>query len=81
MGGQNFEYFMYLLQAVKSHLGVSIFPEYLVKDSLASGELILACYETYTPDECFYMLYPEERQEDYAIRQFRKWLLTHKDDR
>ncbi|NVK55102.1 MAG: LysR family transcriptional regulator [Alteromonadaceae bacterium] len=81
MGGQNFEYFMYLLQAVKSHLGVSIFPEYLVKDALASGELILACYETYTPEECFYMLYPEERQEDYAIRQFRKWLLTHKDDR
>lgn len=81
MGGQSFEYFMYLLQAVKSHLGVSIFPEYLVKDSLASGELILACYDTFEPEESFYLLYPEERKEDYAIRQFRKWLLTHKDDR
>ncbi|WP_070127323.1 LysR substrate-binding domain-containing protein [Alteromonas confluentis] len=81
MGGQSFEYFMYLLQAVKSHLGVSVFPEYLVKDSLASGELILACYETFEPEESFYLLYPEERKEDYAIRQFRKWLLTHKDDR
>ncbi|WP_339891488.1 LysR substrate-binding domain-containing protein [uncultured Alteromonas sp.] len=80
IGGQYFDHFIYLLQAVKNNIGVSILPEYLVKDDILNGDLIVACEQSFTPDHKFYVLYDEERQEDYAIRQFRKWLLTHKDD-
>jgi DNA-binding transcriptional LysR family regulator len=80
IGGQHFDHFIYMLQAVKNNIGVSILPKYLVNDSLLNGELILACEEKYTPSKHFYLVYDEERQEDYAIRQFRKWLLSHKDE-
>lgn len=80
IGGQHFDYFIYLLQAVKNNIGVSILPKYLVADSLEQGELILVCEEEYTPAQQFFVLYDEERQEDYAIRQFRKWLMSHKND-
>lgn len=80
IGGQHFDHFIYILQAVKNNIGVSILPKYLVNDALLNGELILACEETYTPTKHFYLVYDEERQEDYAIRQFRKWLLSHKNE-
>jgi len=80
IGGQHFDYFIYLLQAVKNNIGVSILPEYLVKDAILKGELIMACEESFKPSQQFHILYDEERQDDYAIRQFRKWLLSHKDD-
>jgi len=78
IGGQHFDYFIYLLQAVKNNIGVSILPEYLVKDAIKEGELIIACEESFKPTKCFHILYDAERQEDYALRQFRKWLLSHK---
>ncbi|WP_339348792.1 LysR substrate-binding domain-containing protein [uncultured Alteromonas sp.] len=80
IGGQHFDYFIYLLQAVKNNIGVSILPEYLVKEDILKGNLIEACEHSFTPQQKFYILYDEERQEDYAIRQFRKWLLSHKND-
>ncbi|MEP1384712.1 MAG: LysR substrate-binding domain-containing protein [Paraglaciecola sp.] len=80
IGGQYFDYFIYLLQAVKNNIGVSILPEYLVRDAIIEGELIVACEESFKPTQRFHILYDSERQDDYAIRQFRKWLLTHKDD-
>lgn len=80
IGGQHFDYFIYLLQAVKNNIGVSILPEYLVKEDIINGDLILACEQSFSPEQRFYILYDEERQDDYAIRQFRKWLMTHKDD-
>lgn len=80
IGGQHFDYFIYLLQAVKNNIGVSILPEYLVKDAIIEGELIVACEESLKPSQRFHILYDKERQDDYAIRQFRKWLLSHKND-
>jgi DNA-binding transcriptional LysR family regulator len=80
IGGQHFDYFIYLLQAVKNNIGVSILPKYLVADAIEKGELILACEQEYIPPQKFFILYDEDRQEDYAIRQFRKWLMSHKDD-
>lgn len=80
IGGQHFDHFIFLLQAVKNNIGVSILPRYLVAESIEKGELILACEEEYKPAEQFFILYDAERQEDYAIRQFRKWLLSHKND-
>ncbi len=77
-GGQ-FEHFSLLLEAVKHGLGVSVLPKYLVEKEVAAGNLLLACELEHQIDGAYYLVYNEDRRDEYAISNFRKWLLTHKE--
>lgn len=75
-GGQ-FEHFSLLLEAVKHGLGVSVLPRYLVEKDIIAGNLKLVCELEHQIDGAYYLVYNEDRRNEYAISNFRKWLLTH----
>ncbi|WP_187276592.1 LysR substrate-binding domain-containing protein [Parahaliea maris] len=77
-GGQ-FEHFSLLLEAVKHGLGVSVLPKYLVEKDIVEGNLALACELEHQIDGAYYLVYNSDRRDEYAISNFRKWLLTHKE--
>ena len=79
-GGQ-FEHFTLLHEAVKHGLGASVLPKYLVEADIGQGALALVCNVEHQIDGAYYLVYNEDRMHEYAIVNFRKWLLTHKEPR
>ncbi len=77
-GGQ-FEHFTLLHEAVKHGLGASVLPRYLVEKDIQKGALSLVCDKEHQIDGAYYLVYNEDRTQEFAIANFRKWLLTHKE--
>lgn len=77
-GGQ-FEHFTLLVEAVKCGLGASVVPKYLIEGDLREGNLVKICDAELKIDGAYYLVYNEDMKDNYSIRQFRKWLLTHKE--
>lgn len=79
LSGGQFEHFTLLLEAVKHGLGVSVVPKYLVMKELAAGELVLVSELEHQIEGAYYLVYNSDRENEYAIKIFRDWLVDYKE--
>ena len=55
-------------------LGVALLPTLLIRDELASGDLVPALDLPFENDEAYYLVWPRERGSYPPLRAFRDWL-------
>ncbi len=64
---------------MKHGLGVSVVPKYLVMKELAEGELVLVSELEHQIEGAYYLVYNSDRENEYAIKIFRDWLVDYKE--
>ncbi|MHB1206457.1 MAG: transcriptional regulator GcvA [Rhodospirillaceae bacterium] len=70
-----FEQFAMVLQAAIAELGVALVPKILVKEEVASGELVELFGQSIVDSKAYYLAYPRERANYPPLVAFRDWLL------
>ena len=71
-----FEQFAMVLQAATAELGVALVPKVLVKDEVASGDLVQLFGHSITDSKAYFLAYPRERANYPPLVAFRDWLLS-----
>lgn len=74
ISGPRFEQIYMVIQAAIAGLGVAILPSFLVQDEVASGELVIPVDLPVPSQLAYYLIYPAQREEEWAIQQFRDWV-------
>ncbi|MCB2021862.1 MAG: LysR family transcriptional regulator [Burkholderiaceae bacterium] len=72
--GMIFDQFAMVAQAAMAGLGVALLPTLLIRDELASGDLVPALDLPFENDEAYYLVWPRERGSYPPLRAFRDWL-------
>ena len=70
-----FEQFAMVLQAAIAELGVALVPKMLVKEEVASGELVELFDLPFIDSKAYFLAYPRERANYPPLVAFRDWLL------
>jgi LysR family glycine cleavage system transcriptional activator len=70
-----FEQFAMVLQAAIAELGVALVPKLLVKEEIASGELVELFDQSIIDSKAYFLAYPRERANYPPLVAFRDWLL------
>ena len=70
-----FEQFAMVLQAAIAELGVALVPKMLVKEEVASGELVELFNHSIVDSKAYFLAYPRERANYPPLVAFRDWLL------
>ncbi len=70
-----FEQFAMVLQAAIAELGVALVPKLLVKEEVASGELVELFDQSIIDSKAYFLAYPRERANYPPLVAFRDWLL------
>ena len=78
--GSHYETLMLLYEVVKGGLGASILPRYLVEKDLKEGTLVKVCTEELIPKQKYYLVSQDDRQNEYPVRSFRRWVLSHREE-
>ncbi len=63
-------------QAALHGLGVALLPNYLIEQDLATGRLIAAFPDAVETMGAYYLVWPRDKSNDDALRQFRHWLAS-----
>jgi LysR family glycine cleavage system transcriptional activator len=71
-----FEQFAMVLQAAVAELGVALVPKILVRQEVASGELVELFDHPFIDSKAYYLAYPRERANYPPLVAFRDWLLS-----
>lgn len=72
--GTVYDQFTTINQAALHGLGVALLPNYLVEQDLATGALTAAFSDSVETLGAYYLVWPHEKSEDPALREFRHWL-------
>lgn len=76
MRGQRYELFSMLVEAARAGLGVALVPRFLVRNELASGELLAPFSPLLRNEHGYYLVYPEAKQQSPLLQAFETWLLA-----
>ncbi len=74
--GTVYDQFTTINQAALHGLGVALLPNYLIEQDLATGKLVAAFPDAIETLGAYYLVWPREKSEDRALRQFRHWLAS-----
>ncbi|RED50762.1 transcriptional regulator GcvA [Aestuariispira insulae] len=74
LSGPRFEQIYMVIQAALAGLGVAILPSFLVQDEVASGKLVVPVDLAVPSEQAYYLIYPEQRAEEWSIQQFCNWV-------
>ncbi|MGJ8580846.1 MAG: LysR substrate-binding domain-containing protein [Psychromonas sp.] len=69
-----FEHFYMSLEAAKGGLGLALLPDFMVKSSLANGELVNPLNITMETDYAYYVFVPSYRLTSRKIYEFKQWI-------
>lgn len=78
--GTVYDQFSTITQVALHGMGVALLPNYLVEQDLATGKLIRACGGPVQMDGAYYLVWPDHKAQNPALRKFRDWLSTHSED-
>jgi DNA-binding transcriptional LysR family regulator len=73
--GPRFDHFYMMIQAAISGLGLALLPLLLVENELQTGALAQVAPVSLESDKAYWLVCPEEKAEQHAVRCFRDWLL------
>ncbi len=73
--GPRFEQFQMVIQAAIAGLGLAVLPLFLIRDELASGQLVVAVDRPVRSDQAYYLVHPEPKADLRRVVAFRSWLL------
>jgi LysR family glycine cleavage system transcriptional activator len=73
--GPRFEHIAMLIPAAVAGLGVALVPMCLIEDETEGGRLKVLAPRSPCADMSFYLVVPESKQADHAIRRFTDWIL------
>ena len=71
--GPRFEHYYMIIQAALAGLGLAILPRLIITEELKSGRLVDPLGKEFTSPDCYCLVYPQAKENDVALRQFRKW--------
>ncbi|SFE26640.1 LysR substrate-binding domain-containing protein [Roseivivax sediminis] len=74
--GTTFDQFVAMREGAQAGLGVALLPDYLVETELATGRLVRAANAAPVTLGAYHLVWPAERAESRALRQFRDWIAT-----
>ena len=74
LSGPRFEQIYMVIQAAIAGLGVAILPSFLVQDEVESGKLVVPVDLAVPSEQAYFLIYPEQRAEEWAIQQFCNWV-------
>ncbi|MEO9778248.1 MAG: LysR family transcriptional regulator [Sedimentitalea sp.] len=74
--GTLYDQFSTITQAAQHGLGVALMPDYLVEQDLALGHLIALHDAPIEAQGAYYLVWPLDKAQDPALKQFREWLAT-----
>jgi DNA-binding transcriptional LysR family regulator len=78
--GMLFDQFAPMIQATIHGLGVALLPEFLAKQELADGRLVVAWGEPVQGDGSYYLVWPNVGAWYQPLQAFRDWLLAEAAD-
>ncbi|MCW8891035.1 MAG: transcriptional regulator GcvA [Sedimenticola sp.] len=74
--GAGFQSSPLMLDAVEAGLGYGIASRHVIEQELATGRLIIPFDISVTGSNGYYLVYPENRFNDYKVQLFREWVLS-----
>ena len=74
--GMIFDQFATAAQAAISGLGIALLPIFLIREELASGELIAAVDRPFRTGDAYYLVWPRDRANYPPLKEFRDWLVA-----
>lgn len=80
ISGTIHDQFSTILQVALHGLGVALLPDYLVEQELATGRLVPVWGGAVTMRGAYYLIWPERRAHDGALKAFRDWLAGQAED-
>lgn len=72
--GTMYDQFSTITQAALHGLGIALMPDYLVEQELATGRLLALHDRPVEAGGAYYLVWPQARTRDPALRLFRDWL-------
>ena len=72
--GTMYDQYATIIQAASLGLGVALIPDYLAEQDLASGRLCAPFGPAIDARGAYYLVWPQERAADPALKQFRDWM-------
>ncbi|SDI52597.1 DNA-binding transcriptional regulator, LysR family [Paraburkholderia steynii] len=76
MSGPRFELFSMLAEAAIHGIGIALIPRLLIEDELQRGVLIQAAAHEHLSNQAYYLIYPERKADNAALKVFRDWITT-----
>ena len=56
-------------------VGLALLPQFLIREELAGGRLVVAIDRPVTSEYAYYLVYPERKADSQRVVMFRDWLL------
>jgi LysR family glycine cleavage system transcriptional activator len=76
MAGPRFELFSMLAEAAIQGMGIALIPRLLIEDELQRGALIQATAHECLSNQSYYLICPERKADNAALKVFRCWIDT-----
>lgn len=74
IAGPKFEYYSLVIQAAIAGIGVAILPDFLVREEIQSGALMVAYPHRMRCEDAYFVVYPKRFDENVNVQAFVGWL-------
>lgn len=74
VSGSRLENFSLIAQVAEQGLGLAVLPDYFVAAQLKAGSLVLACEEPLASAESYFVVLPQNSQNDLGVLAVKQWL-------
>ncbi len=74
IAGPKFEYYSLVIQAAIAGIGVAILPDFLVREEIQSGALMVAYAHRMRCEDAYFVVYPKRFDENINVQAFVGWL-------
>ncbi|TDQ64447.1 DNA-binding transcriptional LysR family regulator [Maritalea mobilis] len=72
--GPRFEHYAHVIQAAVNGIGFALIPDFLVRNEILRGDLIVPVQGRMKCEEAYYFTWPNKRRGDRRIETFSKWI-------